>query len=705
MRFLSCLILVWCVARPIEARKTRSARPAPPPPEAVQPPPPPRLDLSSQGRIPEDFLGDPAGQVPTLAGRDGKALGFWASRSGSSEKRDWNEFWWRQLSTRRDLALRGWAMFGDPASVYLSQVLDSVLVSQPELRKKLRVYACPSPYVNAIMLPDGVALFNLGLLARLADESQLAQILAHEAAHFALHHAEDSWWEDREGSTGSSDRWARTRFQHSRERESMADSLGLVYLKGSRYSTRSVDSTFGILDASDNAQGTRPWSRDALSSFPDLTIPESTWLDPSRTTLAPPQTEDSDSMATHPAIPRRREASRRQVGADSTGGQTWLVGESRFLAVREAARLAVPHGWLEANQPAAALFESWNLLQTRPHDRALQSTFDQALIELALDRSAARRSAPRAARLRIWGAYQTLDHFIKHIDDARMVTLGILASRQAKARSPQDSLWAGLESELLSEWDIALPRHREYLQDTTRLARSLRRHQAFLDQVRILIPELTEAKSLHLETPDTGRTAWTGNAMLADIDWGNRPLARPFGGIDSGKALVRSALVSAFQEENVHLSAPSPVTLHQDSLATLDHMANLRDWTMDRLDARGGPRFRPRLPHLRKHLAPWHADKVLLVSLDYGPPEPSFDHILSPMRVAWFGNAGRAWYFPRPYLMGAVFDAKDGAVLNLARVAIPESPSAQALDKATRLLVKNLVSSENIRNAPSRFGR
>ena len=56
--------------------------------------------------------GIPRTKVPTLEGRNGKDLGFWASRSNSSEKRDWNEFWWRQLSSRRDLAWRGWALFG-----------------------------------------------------------------------------------------------------------------------------------------------------------------------------------------------------------------------------------------------------------------------------------------------------------------------------------------------------------------------------------------------------------------------------------------------------------------------------------------------------------------------------------------------------------------------------------------------------------------
>jgi len=648
------------------------------------------LLLEIRGPIPEDFRGDPSDKIPALEGRNGKELGFWASRSNSSEKRDWKEFWWRQLSLRRDLALRGWALFGDSASRYLEQVKDEVLVSEPALRDRIRVYACPSPYVNAMMLPDGVTLVNLGFLARLEDESQLALVLAHEAAHFALRHAEDSWWENRDGSSSGSDRWAKTRFQHSREREAQADSLALKYLVGSRYATTSIDSLFGILDASDNAQGQRAWTRQALEPFPDLLWPDSSWLDASKTRTAPPETEDEDSLRTHPAIPRRRAASKRILASSRHEGQTWVVGQEPFLAVREAARNAVPNGWLEADQPAAALFEAWSLLAGDPSSPELNDVFRHSLVDLALDRAAARRTAPRARRLRIWGAYETLDHFLKRTDDARMLALGQIAARSMVRANPDDSLAARFEPEILDEWAKALPRHLEYLRDTTKIARSLRRHRQILDRIRQVVPELAGDIKARADVPDTGSARWGGTAVLADIDWGSAPQAKPLGGIEGGKRRIRSALVSAFAGHGVSLVAPDPSAWTSDSLDALRRQSEIRDWALERLDSRGATRFRPRLPRLRQQLAAWKADKVLLVSLDYGPPETSFDRVLSPMRVAWFGDARNAWYFPQPYLMGAVFDARDGAVLGVARVKIGESTSETFLAEAATKLVKKL---------------
>lgn len=409
--------------------------------------------LAARGPIPADFRGDPSSQIPALAARSGKELGFFEGLQSSSENRDWRDFWGRQLSNRRDLALNGWALFGDPMSAYLEKVKDSVLSSEPELRKRIRVYACPSPYVNAMMLPDGLALVNLGMMARLADESQLAFVLAHEAAHFALRHSEDAWWEGRESDGSGADRWEKTRFQHSRVREAQADSLGLKFLRASRYSTEGVDSLFGVLDGSDNAFGDRPWTKNALADFPNLRVPDSYWLDPSKVRLAPPETAESDSIATHPAIPRRRAAAKRILGDPPGNGEKWIVDRRSFTDVRKAAMHGVPRGWLEADQPAVALFEAWNLLKDNASDSELKDVFRRALIDLAMERGAQRRLAPRALRLRVWGAYQTLDHFIQSIDSPRLFALGMFATQSKGLRASNDSLYAlGSKPNSRSKW-------------------------------------------------------------------------------------------------------------------------------------------------------------------------------------------------------------------------------------------------------------
>ncbi len=59
----------------------------------------------------------------------------------------------------------------------------------PELKGAIRVGLIDSPDLNAFALPNGSVYFNIGLLARLDNEAQLATILAHEVTHFARQHS------------------------------------------------------------------------------------------------------------------------------------------------------------------------------------------------------------------------------------------------------------------------------------------------------------------------------------------------------------------------------------------------------------------------------------------------------------------------------------------------------------------------------------
>lgn len=71
------------------------------------------------------------------------------------------------------------------ATSYLQGIMDRVY---PEFRGTIKVRVANSPHLNAFALPNGAIYFNLGLIARLENEAQLAAVLAHEGAHFILKH-------------------------------------------------------------------------------------------------------------------------------------------------------------------------------------------------------------------------------------------------------------------------------------------------------------------------------------------------------------------------------------------------------------------------------------------------------------------------------------------------------------------------------------
>lgn len=97
------------------------------------------------------------------------------------EKRVWAE------AHDYDVAMRnaGHTYENAAATAYLQRIMDKV---HPEFRGTLKVRVAKSPYLNAFALPNGSIYFNLGLLARLDNEAQLATVLAHEGAHFILKH-------------------------------------------------------------------------------------------------------------------------------------------------------------------------------------------------------------------------------------------------------------------------------------------------------------------------------------------------------------------------------------------------------------------------------------------------------------------------------------------------------------------------------------
>lgn len=72
------------------------------------------------------------------------------------------------------------------ATAYLQSVMDRLY---PEFKGKIQVHIYDSTELNAFALPNGSIYFNIGLLARMENEAQLAAVMAHEATHFIEKHS------------------------------------------------------------------------------------------------------------------------------------------------------------------------------------------------------------------------------------------------------------------------------------------------------------------------------------------------------------------------------------------------------------------------------------------------------------------------------------------------------------------------------------
>ena len=68
---------------------------------------------------------------------------------------------------------------------YLQSIMNKLY---PKYKNKIRVKIINDPRLNAFALANGTLFFNIGLLARIDNEAQLATLLGHEGAHYIKKH-------------------------------------------------------------------------------------------------------------------------------------------------------------------------------------------------------------------------------------------------------------------------------------------------------------------------------------------------------------------------------------------------------------------------------------------------------------------------------------------------------------------------------------
>lgn len=97
-----------------------------------------------------------------------------------------NRLWHEAANFDETISRSGQTYEHKKATQYLQSVMDRLY---PEFKGKIHVHLYNSTQLNAFALPNGSIYFNIGLLARIENEAQLAAVLAHEAAHFIEKHS------------------------------------------------------------------------------------------------------------------------------------------------------------------------------------------------------------------------------------------------------------------------------------------------------------------------------------------------------------------------------------------------------------------------------------------------------------------------------------------------------------------------------------
>lgn len=355
-----------------------------------------------------------------------------------------------------NLLLSGKVLFNDPVSLYVNRVLDELLKDEPKLRSEIEAYAVKSPAVNAFATDNGIILVNVGLIAHLDNEAQLAYVLAHEITHYRKQHSLDEYVEQTRIESGrgvykgtSVDERLLARSNYSKEKESEADMEGLKLFLKSNYSLDALDDVFDVL-----AYSEFPYADvEIKKSFFErghLVLPNDYWrVD---TDSIKPEDDSDDSLSSHPAVEKRREAVQEEIeGKSNKGRQEFLVSEEEFMRVRKICRFESSEQFMQKRQFEAALYNSYLLLQEDSTNQYLQTNAFDALYSLAKYNNAGSVSDVHTAPEDVTGNSQRLYHLIHKISPAELSLLTLVHGWNLYKKYPDDQHLAAEVHDIFKE--------------------------------------------------------------------------------------------------------------------------------------------------------------------------------------------------------------------------------------------------------------
>jgi hypothetical protein len=340
----------------------------------------PYQPLQARGPIPEDFL-------TSTWDRYENALARQEEQSGAQPQPGERAFLEKSSYFVNKLMGSGKILFNDPVSQYFNAIADSLLRAHPALRSKLRFYAVKSPSPNAFATHDGIILINLGLLARLESEAQLAFIISHEIAHFVKQHPLEIYLNKQQARNRKEsleepapEQAMLTRNNYSQQKELEADDWGLQLYLQSDYDRTAVTKVFNVLKSAARPIFDLPFDPHFFDTEV-LKVPPRFFADSEQLAQAPP-TESYES-GSHPSPDLRRDRMALKTENLGEGIRPGKQNSRRFTHLREVARFESTFLLLFNRQYEAAIYQSYALLQQYPGHFYLQKIIAQSLYGLS----------------------------------------------------------------------------------------------------------------------------------------------------------------------------------------------------------------------------------------------------------------------------------------------------------------------------------
>ncbi len=278
----------------------------------------------------------------------------------------------------------------------VQKTFSNVLKANPDLPKEeLRLFVSRESWPNASCFGEGSLVINIGLLARLENESQLAFVICHEMAHYVQNHVNKrikdriTYLYSKETQAelkkiAKSDYGQYTKMQkmfgaslyssrrHDRSRELEADSIGLFFLQNTPYDVKEAINTLLLLDKVDKPKYLA--DIDIKAHFDGEGSPfEEEWLAVERDVFIKGEKVnvwDIDSLKTHPSCKKRYGlVEHRAVGEKAA----FLQPVSTFVHMVRSAEFEIIESYYFFGHYGRCLHECLQYLEEYPYNAYLHA--------------------------------------------------------------------------------------------------------------------------------------------------------------------------------------------------------------------------------------------------------------------------------------------------------------------------------------------
>ncbi len=288
------------------------------------------------------------------------------------------------------------------ADNYLNELANQVLNSNPQLKTLGTRFLFSRVYwPNAFSTGEGTIVFNIGLFAKLNNESEVVSIICHELAHLYLDHSTNSIMQY-VNTVNSKDfqeqlkEIKKSKYEinkqlekleksyvfksrrHGREHEHEADSVGLSFMQNTGYSLQGALTGLGVLDKIDEdtyAAGNglqkhftftayafnKKWLKKEEGFFggvPDKNV----------------TTKEKDSLKTHPDCKARIAKLTPIVERINKTGNVFVVSQARYQTLQTSFKFEVVEFCFQSKRLSRALYYALELLETNPGNAYLVTT-------------------------------------------------------------------------------------------------------------------------------------------------------------------------------------------------------------------------------------------------------------------------------------------------------------------------------------------